>query len=149
MFILTPRSTCTAIAAATGLGTNPVGQSRPADRTSLRDDYLTSGNCSTRRRMPSMSTCNEIFTHTDPNLLPVLEELKRREPIFHAREFGTSRADFERTTAPDYWEASASGRRYSREFILNELEKHPPVDVGSVGWQSHDHAVRQLGSDTI
>ena len=95
-----------------------------------------------------MSTFKEIFTHTDPNLLPVLEDLKRLEPIFHTREFGTARADFEKATAPDYWEASASGRRYSREFILNELEKHPPVHAASAGWRCHDHAVRQLGSDT-
>jgi hypothetical protein len=98
--------------------------------------------------MPNMSTCHGIFTRTDPNLLPVLEELKRREPIFHTREFGTSRADFEKATAPDYWDASASGRRYSREFILCELEEHPPVDAASAGWQSHDHAVRQLCADT-
>ena len=90
----------------------------------------------------------EIFTHTDPKLLPVLEELKRREPIFHTREFGASRAEFEKAAAPDYWEASASGRRYSREFILSDLGKYPPVDAVSVGWESHDHAVRQLGSDT-
>jgi hypothetical protein len=99
--------------------------------------------------MPDMSTFSEIFTHTDPSLLPVLGELKRREPIFHTPEFGTSRADFEKATAPDYWETSASGRRYSREFILGELEKHPPVDAASVGWQCHDHALRQLGPDTF
>ena len=90
----------------------------------------------------------QIFSHTDPQLLPVLEELRRREPIFHTREFGTTRAEFERATAPEYWEASASGRRYSREFILSELEKHPPVDAAAAGWESHDHAVRQLGEDT-
>ncbi len=95
-----------------------------------------------------MNTLKKVFTQTDPNLLPVLEELKRREPIFHTREFGSSRADFEKVVAPEYWEASASGRRYSREFILNELEKHPAVDAGSVGWTSDDHAVRQLGPDT-
>jgi len=97
--------------------------------------------------MPDTSTFNEVFTHTEPNLLPVLEELRRREPIFHTQEFGISRADIEKVTAPDYWEASASGRRYSREFILGELEKHPPVDADSVGWRSHDHAVRQLGPE--
>jgi hypothetical protein len=95
-----------------------------------------------------MSTSNAIFTHTDPQLAPVLEELRRREPIFHTREFGTSRADFERATAPGYWETGASGRRYSRQFILDELEKYPPVDAASAGWQSCDHAVRQLGADT-
>ena len=102
-----------------------------------------------RRRMPSMSAFKKVFTHTDPGLAPVLEELKRREPIFHAREFGRSRSEFEKATAPDYWEASASGRRYSREFILSELEKHPPVDSASAGWQCQDHALRQLGPDVF
>jgi hypothetical protein len=95
-----------------------------------------------------MSVHHGIFTHTDPDLMSVLEELSHREPIFHTREFGATRADFERATAPEYWEASASGRRYSRQFILDELEKHPPVDAESGGWRSEDHAVRRLGSDT-
>jgi hypothetical protein len=95
-----------------------------------------------------MKTPSNVFTHTDPNLHPVLEELKRREPIFHTREFGTTRTELEKVVAPEYWEASASGRRYSRGFILNELEKHPPVDAASAGWTSEDHAVRQLGPDT-
>jgi len=102
-----------------------------------------------RRRMPSMSTINGAFTRTDPSLLPVLEELKRLEPIFHTREFGTTRTDFEKATAPDYWEASASGRRYSRAFILSELEKHPPVNAAAAGWECHDHALRQLGPDVF
>jgi hypothetical protein len=32
---------------------------------------------------------------TDPSLLAILEGLKRREPIFHRPEFGTTGADFE------------------------------------------------------
>jgi hypothetical protein len=31
---------------------------------------------------------------TAPNRLNVLEELRRREPIFHRPEFGTRREDF-------------------------------------------------------
>jgi len=95
-----------------------------------------------------MMTNREVFTHTDPDLLSVLEELRRREPIFHTPEFGATRADFEKSTAPEYWEASASGRRYSREFILRTLDEHPPVDAASVGWQSYDYALRRLGPDT-
>ena len=91
---------------------------------------------------------NEIFTHTDPALLPVLLELRRREPIFHAPEFGHTRADFEKATAPEYWETSASGRRYSRGFILRTLTEHPPVDAASAGWRTYDHGLRQLGPDT-
>ena len=93
-------------------------------------------------------TDHKIFTHTDLDLLPVLEELRRREPIFHTLEFGRTRADFERATAPEYWEASASGRRYSRDFILRTLDAHPPVNAASAGWQTYDHALRRLGPDT-
>src|SRR6201985_1807479 len=97
--------------------------------------------------MPNMNPLKAIFTCTDPNLLPVLEELKRREPIFHTPEFGASRADFEKATAPEYWETGASGRRYSREFVLNELEKHPPVDAAFAGWESPEHCVLATSSD--
>lgn len=96
-----------------------------------------------------MSAQNRVFTYTDPALLPVLEELRRREPIFHTAQFGNSRADFKKTTAPEYWETSASGRRYSRDFILEHLERHPPVDAASAGWHTHDHALRQLGPETF
>ena len=98
--------------------------------------------------MPRMRAAKDVFTYTAPELLGVLEELKRREPIFHTPEFGRARSDFERVMAVDYWEAGASGRRYGREFILNELEKHPPAEATSAGWRSHDHAVRRLGADT-
>jgi len=59
---------------------------------------------------------------TAPHLSAVLEELKQREPIFHRPEFGTSRGDFENMTDDSFWEVGASGRRYSREFILDTLE---------------------------
>jgi len=32
---------------------------------------------------------------TAPDLISVLDELRRREPIFHRPEFGSTRADFE------------------------------------------------------
>jgi hypothetical protein len=60
---------------------------------------------------------------TDPSLVGVLEELRAREPIFHHPEFGTTRADFDNMVAPDFWEVGASGRRYSRDSILDELER--------------------------
>jgi hypothetical protein len=88
------------------------------------------------------------FWHTDPDLVAVLEQLKAREPIFHTPEFGSTNADFERATAPEYWETSASGRRYSREFILKNLQQNPPVDAAAAGWQCYDHALRRLGPDT-
>ena len=83
-----------------------------------------------------------FFTHTDSELLTALEELRRREPIFHTPAFPTA-------MAPDYWEVGASGRRYSREFIRHFLEQNPPVDAASAGWRTSDHSVRRLGPDTF
>src|ERR1700678_2841972 len=91
---------------------------------------------------------NSFFTHIAAGLLPVFEELRCREPIFHTAKFGTTRADFESATAPDYWEVGASGRRYSRDSILRTLEQNPPVDAASAGWQCSDYGLRRLGPDT-
>lgn len=89
-----------------------------------------------------------VFTYTDSELVAVLDELRCREPIFHMPEFGTSAADYERCMAEDYWEVGASGRRYSRDFILCDLSGKPPVFAALIGWETWDHALRQLGPDT-
>jgi hypothetical protein len=52
---------------------------------------------------------------TAASLQSVLEELSARKPLFHRPEFGTTRAEFEAMTAPDFWEIGASGRIYSRD----------------------------------
>ncbi len=54
-------------------------------------------------------------------LLPVLDELRPREPIFHRPELGVSVEDLERQVAPDLWEMGASGRRYSRDYVPDTL----------------------------
>jgi hypothetical protein len=90
----------------------------------------------------------EVFTHTDPELQPVLEELRLREPIFHNEHFGTTAAEFERATAPEFWEVGASGRRYSRAFILEHADRFSGVNAASVGWKDYGHALRRLGPDT-
>ncbi len=56
----------------------------------------------------------EPSLHTPQGLASVAAELSGREPIFHRPEFGTTRSDFEKMTADDFWEVGASGRRYSR-----------------------------------
>jgi hypothetical protein len=83
---------------------------------------------------------------TAPELAGVLAELSSREPIFHRPELGTSRADFERMTVNDYWETGASGRRYSRQCVLDELELRfsaPHEDV----WETRDFHCRKLADD--
>lgn len=86
--------------------------------------------------------------HVESDLLAVLDELRSLEPIFHNKKFGTSTADFTRMTAPDFWEVGASGKRYSREFILEEFSKRPPVQADEAGWKCSDFGVRRLGPDT-
>ena len=88
------------------------------------------------------------FTFTKPELLAVLEDLVKLEPIFHTSEFGTSAEDFEGRTAPEYWEVGASGRRYSRDFIISESRARPPALATTLGWKTSDHAVSQLGAET-
>jgi hypothetical protein len=83
---------------------------------------------------------------TESRLLPILEELKRREPIFHRPEFGTTRQDFEAMTEPDFWEVGASGRRYSREYVLDVLEErsqHPVED----SWETSEFHCREIAVD--
>ncbi|CAM0999639.1 DUF4440 domain-containing protein [Rhodanobacter sp. Root179] len=84
---------------------------------------------------------------TAPGLLPVLEALRRREPIFHRPEFGSSRADFERMVEADFWEVGASGQRYSRAHVLDVLEHRTP-DPAEHGWTTRDFHCRELGPDT-
>jgi hypothetical protein len=88
------------------------------------------------------------FTHVDPGLLTVLDELRQLEPIFHTVKFGTTNADFERRMAAEYFEVGASGRRYSREFILRVLKQDPPVDAATAGWTCNEFGLYLLRADT-
>ena len=84
---------------------------------------------------------------TEPRLLGVLDELRAREPIFHRPELGTTRADFEAQMDPDFWEVGASGRRYSRAFVLATLAdrwSHPHDDP----WETSDFHCSELGEET-
>ena len=83
---------------------------------------------------------------TDPALVGVLNELVIREPIFHRPEWGTTRADFENMTSPDFWEVGASGRRYSRDYVLSELEKRCEGKNAEV-WEAKDFHCRRLAED--
>jgi hypothetical protein len=84
--------------------------------------------------------------NTSPHLLAVLAELKRREPIFHRPELGTTRADFENMTDPAFWEVGASGRRYSREFILDTLENRMLQGYEDI-WETLDFHCLQIAPD--
>lgn len=93
-----------------------------------------------------MNISFEPWHHTDPSLSGVLEELRAREPIFHRAEFGKTRADFERMMVEDYWEVGASGRRYSRAYGLDILEKRSSVTHEDV-WETSEFHCRELAPD--
>jgi len=76
-------------------------------------------------------------------LSQALAELSKREPIFHHPEFGSTRADFEEMTVPDFWEVGASGRIYSKAEVVDILERRyaaPHEDV----WEASDFRCRKL-----
>jgi hypothetical protein len=93
-------------------------------------------------------TAQSVFTQFRPELRWVLDELRRREPIFHRREFGATQSDFEKTMVDDYWEVGASGRRYSRHFILQMFVDEAPIDAATAGWRAHDFGLQELSADT-
>jgi hypothetical protein len=83
---------------------------------------------------------------TAPKHMAARDELMKREPLFHRREFGITRKDFEKMTAPDFWEVSASGRRFSREFVLDVLEKRYQ-DSTDVVWEMGDFHCVEIAPD--
>ncbi len=82
---------------------------------------------------------------TEPGVIPVLNELKNLEPIFHTAHFGSSRDDLEHVTDTDYWEVGASGRRYSREYIFGIVKDRGITIDGS--WQMKDFWCREIAAD--
>jgi hypothetical protein len=85
---------------------------------------------------------------TAANLLGIQQELQRREPLFHREEFGTTRRDFEKMTAPEFWEVGASGRRYSREYVLNILESRFETS-GDDPWEVRDFHCAEIAADNF
>ena len=85
---------------------------------------------------------------TETDLLDVLEELRSREPLFHRPELGITRADFEAMTEESFWETGASGRRYDRSCILDELERRysAPYDDD---WSAYGFHCARIAEDNF
>jgi hypothetical protein len=76
----------------------------------------------------------------------VLEELRAREPIFHGPLYRLSRAALEALVAEDFWEIGASGRRYSREYVLKTLAARAATPLEDA-WEASDFHCRALAAD--
>ena len=84
---------------------------------------------------------------TDAALLGILQGLRQREPIFHRPELGSTRADFDRLMTADFWEVGASGRRYSRDYVLDQLERRAAEATIGDKLQATDFHCRRLAQD--
>lgn len=104
--------------------------------------------CASGRACILILMIHDIERHlaTAPELAEILAELSSREPIFHRPEYGTTRADFEKMMADDFWEVGASGARYSRKFALDELERRYATSHEDI-WETSDFFCRQLAPD--
>jgi hypothetical protein len=83
---------------------------------------------------------------TDPALIEVLDELRAREPLFHRLELGSTRAHFEAMTTEDFCEVGASGRAYSREYVLDILDQRYQRNDADE-WETSDFYCRRISLD--
>lgn len=82
-------------------------------------------------------------------LAPILSVLKTLEPLVYAANAGKSCAYFDALLAQDFWEVGASGLRYSREYVLGELEKRQQ-NPREEAWHTSGHHLQQLsGTDFL
>ena len=81
----------------------------------------------------------------------IKEYLMKREPIFHHREYTNNRETVDNKMHSDFWEISASGKLYTRDFVLDYLEeryKNEPIDeMIRENWKVLDFSVKQLSED--
>lgn len=76
-------------------------------------------------------------------LQPVLDELRRLEPLFHVAAQDATAEAFEQLVAPEFWEVGASGRRYSRDYVLAVLRVRGRVP-GEEQWRTEGFHLAQL-----
>lgn len=122
---------------------------RVSDVASFLFDFGRHSTASPRLQRYSalVTESSEPQLETEPRLLGILDELRAREPIAHRPELGTTRAAFAAQLDDDFWEIGASGRRYSREYVLAALEdrwSRPHEDV----WEAGEFHCRAVGEST-
>lgn len=83
---------------------------------------------------------------TAPDVQDVQTALAALEPLFHLMDEGRSVAELDALLAPDFWEVGASGRRYSRAFVMAVLSERRRQQRQEV-WQMTDAHVQALAPD--
>lgn len=80
------------------------------------------------------------MSHPAPAALQTLMSL---EPLIYAANDGHDRRHFDALLAPDFWEVGASGQRYSREFVLDTLEKRQ-LQPFEEAWEASEHRLQEI-----
>jgi hypothetical protein len=85
---------------------------------------------------------------SEPTLYPeasnlVVRELRALEPLIYAANGGLPRAHFERLLAPGFWEVGASGKRYSRAFVLDALQRRQEAPIDEA-WEAENFEAQAL-----
>jgi hypothetical protein len=75
----------------------------------------------------------------------VLAELRELEPIFHRPQYFASRGALAQLLSPQFWEIGASGRRYSRAYVLRTLEQRAAARAED-SWQTSDFHYQALAA---
>jgi hypothetical protein len=73
----------------------------------------------------------------------VLAQLRELEPIFHRPQYFASRGALAQLVSGEFWEIGASGRRYSRAYVLKTLAQRAAAR-GADSWETCDFHCRQL-----
>lgn len=78
----------------------------------------------------------------------VLEELKKREPIFHHPEiFGKTKKDIQNQMCNEFWEVGASGSIYTKQYVIETLlDRYNNPDYKDI-WEAKDFALTQISPD--
>jgi hypothetical protein len=84
---------------------------------------------------------------TDLQLENILGELSEREPIFHRRKFGTTRADLERMIDDAFSEIGASGKIYHRAYVIETLLERYNKEPEQHDWPCRDFSIKPLAAE--
>jgi hypothetical protein len=83
---------------------------------------------------------------TAPAQRAVLAELCELEPIFHRPQYFASRSALAQLVSREFWEIGASGRRYSRAYVLKTLAQRAAARAEDP-WETSDFHCRSLAPD--
>jgi len=84
----------------------------------------------------------------EKSLVPVLEKLKLLDPLIYAANDGKQREYFDQLRAPEFWEVGASGKKYSRQFVLDVLDERQRRPTAEA-WQATNFHLQEVGANTF